>query len=252
MRHGAIGAIAGGVLGAIVGAIGGGLAVLLGLVAGVLVGGLAGVAAAAAGGSLGGPRREITRRGRIDPFTVTDPWRRLTQRALASRDQFAATVKRTTAGPVRDRLADIGREVDGSVDEIWATALAGHELTRAYSQLDVPSTKRQLAALGDSDAERSEAAAATADALRSQLATADRMAATIETTRDRLQLLDARLDEVVARAVELSVGAYQPDAFSQLEVTVGSISDELEALRSALVETQEIERGAGEQRPSTS
>ena len=59
----------------------------------------------------------------------------------------------------------------------------------------------------------------------------------ITDTREGLQLLNARLDESVAHSIELSVGAYRPEAFNEVEGDLGSITDELEALRGALEET---------------
>ncbi len=52
--------------------------------------------------------------------------------------------------------------------------------------------------------------------------------------RDRLRLLDARLDEAVARAVELSLGAGDAAAAGGLQGDVDQLVEEMEALRVAL------------------
>jgi hypothetical protein len=52
--------------------------------------------------------------------------------------------------------------------------------------------------------------------------------------RDRLRLLDARLDEAVARAVELSLGAGDVSAAGGLQGDVDQLVEEMEALRVAL------------------
>jgi hypothetical protein len=60
--------------------------------------------------------------------------------------------------------------------------------------------------------------------------------------RDRLRLLDARLDELVARAVELSVSG-SASAITGLGDDVDSLVTEMEALRQALEEADRAEGG---------
>ena len=219
-----------------------------GAAAGILAGGAAGPVGAVVGGIIGAIVAWSARVGlavpkapkkdRIDPFTIAEPWRRLTQDAMAAKRQFNDAVGRTSPGPIRDRLATIGERIDDSVEEAWAAARAGHELTDAYSRLDVASTQRELEAINaTAAAPRSAATQATVTALEAQLATARRMYQMITDTREGLQLLNARLDESVAHSIELSVGAYRPEAFNEVEGDLGSITDELEALRGALEET---------------
>ena len=73
-------------------------------------------------------------------------------------------------------------------------------------------------------------------ALRAQLASAERMDQTIAETRDSLRLLDARLGEAVARAVELSVEAGDIAELSGLGDDVDNLVGEMEALRQGLEE----------------
>lgn len=231
-------------------ALGGGAAT------GIVAGGFAGPVGAVVGGVLGGIAAWVGRvalaipkepkQARIDPFTIAEPWRRLTQDALGARTQFNDAVRRTKPGPIRDRLAGIGHRIDDTIREVWAAARGGHELAGAYSRLDVASTQRELDALLASTSEPNATARATMSSLEAQMATAHRMYEMITATRDQLQLLNARLDESVARSIELSVGTYKPDAFSEVEGAVGSITDELEAIRSALEDTSAAERpGSG-------
>jgi hypothetical protein len=77
----------------------------------------------------------------------------------------------------------------------------------------------------------------TADALQSQMASTRRIAEVARETRDRLRLLDARLDESVARAVELSLRAGDVAEIGGLDDDVESIVTEMETLRVALEET---------------
>ncbi len=63
------------------------------------------------------------------------------------------------------------------------------------------------------------------------------MTAVVDDARDRLRLLDARLDEAVARAVELSVDSGDPEGVLGLSSDVDSVVTDMEALRQALEET---------------
>lgn len=223
--------------GAAVGVLAGGAGGPLGAVIGGLVGAVAGWATRVGVAIPRSPQRD-----RIDPFTLQEPWRALVRDALAARTQFTDAVRRTPAGPIKERLATIGAEIDDLIDEAWAAARGGHELAAAYSRIDAQGAQRELDRLGTVDDGASPTLRATAAALQAQVATAQRMYGTITATRDRLQLLNARLDEAVARCIELSVGAFRPDAFAEIEGDVLEMTGELEALRSALDETAAAER----------
>jgi len=62
--------------------------------------------------------------------------------------------------------------------------------------------------------------------------------------RHRLQLLDARLDEAVARAVELSLNA-DVGALGGLGSDVDAVVGDMEALRQALEETNRPSTAVG-------
>ena len=183
----------------------------------------------------------IPRRGsgeRIDPFAVNEPWRQFVQHALASRDRFAEAIRTMQPGPLRDHLTEIGGRLDDGVDECWRIARRGQLLARARSQVDDATTQRDLdqlvAEVGGQPAAGSTQAR-TLDALQSQLATARRMDAVLAETRSSLQLLDARRDESVTRAIELSVQS-APEGLSGLGSDVDGIVTEMESLRQALEE----------------
>lgn len=227
--------------GAAVGVVAGGAGGPVGAVVGGIVGAVAGWAARVGAAIPRSPRRD-----RIDPFTLQEPWRALVRDALAARTQFSDAVRRTQAGPIKERLAAIGTEIDDLIDQAWAAARGGHELAAAYSRIDAQGAQRELDRIGATGEQTSPTVKATAAAIRAQLATAHRMYDTITATRNRLELLNARLDEAVARCIELSVGAFRPDAFAEVEGEVVEMTGELEALRSALDETAAAERsGAG-------
>lgn len=186
------------------------------------------------------PRGQRTSSGRIDPFTLDEPWRRLMQDTLAARHRFDDAVRRTAAGPVRDRLNRIVSSLDDNVDDAWRTAQAGQALSEAYERLGVRQVEDELAQYR-AHRPAGETAAATEAAMVAQIDTARRMWDTIASTHDRLRLLAEQLDDAATRAIELSVGVFRPDKFAQLEARLGSITQELTALREGLDATDAAE-----------
>ena len=71
--------------------------------------------------------------------------------------------------------------------------------------------------------------------VESQLATADRLQQLSSNTADRLRLTQAKLDELVARAAEVSIGASSTEDFAD---DVDDLVIELEGLRQAVQELQ--------------
>lgn len=218
-----------------------GAAAALGIIAFGPLGVIAGVLGLAARVGLAIPRG-APRVDRIDPFVLDEPWRRLTQDALAARRQFNEAVGRTAGGPIKDRLTRIGETISAQVDDAWATARAGHELSRAAQRLETRQAVQELDRLRASGSV-SDTARATEVSLVAQIEAAQRMSGTITQTNERLQLLNARLDEAVSRCIELSVGAFRADQFAQVENDLGGITHELDALRQAVDDTQQIEDG---------
>lgn len=225
-----------------------GAGVAAGILVGLPVAGAAalGAAAWAARVAVAVPRNP--RPERIDPFALQDPWRQFVREALQSRNQFARAVRQARGGPLRDRLAEIGERLSTGVEESWRIARAGQALTDARRSIDVAQAGAQLVELHDTR-NRSRQADRTLDetiqALEAQIDTARRMDEVIEQTRARLRLLDARLDEAVTRAIELSARAERVDELGGLGQDVDSLVNELEALRLGLAETDEAGGGQG-------
>lgn len=213
-----------------------------GAAAGVLAGGLLapalGVAAAIAGGvaAYGGwvlARMPGARASDvvIDPRRLRDPWRAHVRDALEAEQRFLAAVDSTDEGPLRDRMANMAERVADAVHESWRIANRGQQLEIALGQL--PSTdqlEHELAAARGRD--RIEAA------VQAQIEAYRRIEATAIDTRDRLRLLDARLDETVARAIEVGLRAGDPVEVGVLDDDVESLVTEMEALRRGLDETR--------------
>ena len=207
-----------------------------------VVAGLPLIAAAGIGAVAWGARVALAiprapKRERIDPFTLGEPWRSFVRAALQAQARFDRTVQTARAGPLRDRLAEIGERVGTGVDECWQVANRAQEIANALQQLDTRQVRAELAALEQESGTADDNRARTAEALRAQIGSAERMATVVEDARDRLRLLDARLDEAVARAVELSVDSNDTEGMLGLSSDVDSVVTDMEALRQALEET---------------
>jgi hypothetical protein len=193
----------------------------------------------------------VPRRERIDPFTVHDPWRRFVQEALQARTRFAAAVERAPAGPLRDRLGEIAARIDTGVDETWLIAKRGQTLVTARRGLDVARIDRQLGQLrGAAPSGGGQRGADGAEdpvlaSLEAQRGAADRLDAVIDRTQRELRVLDARLDEAVARALELTARAGADTAVVGLGSDVDALVTEMEALRLALDETDAAASSGG-------
>lgn len=224
----------------------------VGLVAGVAVGALvvvaglplwAGLAAGVAVWAVNAVRLlpRAPRAARIDPFTVQEPWRRFVQDALQARSRFRAAVDRAPAGPLHDRLREIASRVDDGVDEVWQIAQRGHTMVAARRGIDTAELDRRAATLDSGQGAAGSTGGAddpVAQAIEVQRATASRMDAVIDRTRTELTVLDARLDEAVARTLELTTRASTDNAgLAGLGSDVDSLVTEMEALRLALDET---------------
>jgi len=211
-----------------------------------ILGGLPLVAAAAVGVLAWGVRVAMAvprppREERIDPFTVGEPWRHFVADALQARAKFEQTVGRARPGPLRDRLIALGERLDHGVRECWRIARQGDGLQAALGQLDIEQVRQELAEV-QSELERCPAGERASleraeAAVRSQLASAERIARVSRDAGTRLRVLNAQMDEAVARAVELSVTAADGSDLSPLSADVESLVGELESLRLALEET---------------
>jgi hypothetical protein len=208
----------------------------------VLVGAPIAIAAGAAALAWGGrvlvavPRDAAGQR--IEPSMLSEPWRTYVEEARSAKQRYDRVVADLEPGPMRDRLASVGARLEDGVRESWRISRHGHEITDALSRLDTVSAQTQLAELRASARTQPPTAATqrTIASLEAQIESARRMHAVADDARDRLRLLDARLDELVARAVEVSVGTADS---TMLGNDVDELVVELEALRMAVEETNE-------------
>lgn len=213
-----------------------GVATAVGIVAGAPIAAALGLGAVAWAARVAAaiPRGEKSER--IDPFVLSEPWRGHVQGAQTAKLRFDRTVAATRAGPMRDRLAGLSDRLQQGVVDCWRIASRGDDIDAALAHLDPATAQRELADARQQIATRGSTPAleSTVASLEAQLASAERLRAVSLDARDRLRLLDARLDELVARAAEVSVGAGDTGGLSD---EVDGLVTELEALRLALEET---------------
>ncbi len=173
---------------------------------------------------------------RIDPRQLPSPWREFVVEALAAKGRYQQALATVAPGPLRDTLTSIGDRLDAGVQESWAIARRGAALDGAVAALDPAASARDRAEI---DAAAWTDPAARERALASVVAreeSAQRLSTVAADARDRLRVLDAKLDEAVARAIELSLRA-DDRALSGLGGDVESLVSEMESLRQALDET---------------
>ncbi len=181
------------------------------------------------------PRRK--RPDGIDPMRISDPWRGFVREALDAQQRYRRAVGSTNAGPLRDKLVEIGERIDAGVQECWRVARRGDSLVDAIGNLDPAAAQRELAAAKQAaKLNPGPDQTATVEALQSQADSAQRLVKVASGAQDKLRLLDARLDEAVARAVELSIRAEDVGELGGLGGDVEDLVSDLETLRVSLDE----------------
>ncbi len=209
----------------------------------ILLGAAVPVAGAAAVAMWGGNVIASVPRGkprqRVDPFQLADPWRRYVVDAQVAKKRFDKVVRDMPGGPLRDRLDDVGDRLEDGIQESWRIAKRGNDLAAAVDRLDLDRAGRELAEL-DAAGTGDEVDTSVRSALEAQLAAGERLTTTATDAQNRLRVLDARFGELVARAVEVSVGSADSDLLGE---DVDDLVVELEALRVALEETTDAEAG---------
>lgn len=219
--------------------------------------GAAGWASGIAVSSLAG-RRALPTPERIDPFRIGDPWRRFVMDAQQAQRRFDETVRRARSGPVKERLGGIGEKVHEAVSECWHVALQGDQLDSALRTLDVRRIQLELEDIYEErrrqahDERADEALYRAQLAIEAQLESADRLRTVAIDAQNRLRVLNAQLDEAVARTIEVSLTAADVSQLGGLTADVDHVVDELEALRQGLEEASGVAGGTrGPTQPGT-
>ncbi len=219
------------------------------------------VVAAVVGGALGYGGRialALPRTGgtstRIDPSSVKEPWRRAVQEAQRAQSRFRDAVKSFQPGPLRDSLTAVSGQIDDAIAECWRVAKQGQIVADARTRINDREARwelQQIQQAANPGTAPNETQARTIAALQAQMATADRMDALVSRARDQLGLLNARLDESVTRAIELSVSNRLSDA-NTLGDDVGDIVTDLESLRMAIEDVDHADDAGGHSQTSPS
>ncbi len=184
-------------------------------------------------------RRPHERPLRIDPFVLSEPWRRYVSAAQASQRRYAEIVSATRSGPLRTNMESITRQVQRGVEECWLIACRGDSLDDALNRLDGTSLAARLEVATDD---------ATRTSLKAQLDSAQRIRATRDDTDQRLRLLNTRLGELLAQAAEVSVGS---DSTDDLGSAVDDVVTQLQSLRLAVEDINNTRPGStGQASPS--
>lgn len=214
----------------------------IGIVATIGTGGIAPVVAGIVGGALGYGGRvalALPKKGsgeRVDPFAVDEPWRHAVRDALQARNRFQEAMHTFRAGPLRDSLTTIAARLDDAVEECWQVAKQGHTVAAARRRIDDREIQWELQRTASAIPPGTEATpvqARTVASLQAQLASGARMDELLRSTFDELALLNARLDETVTQAIELSV-TNRSGAMAPVGASVDEIVDNLTALREAM------------------
>jgi hypothetical protein len=180
---------------------------------------------------------------RIDPMSISDPWRGFVRDALDAQRRYRKAVSAASPGPLRDKLVDIGERIDAGVGECWRIARRADALVDAIGNLDVAGARKDLEA-AKQDA-RSQTQQGTVESLQAQVDTANRLIDVAQGAEDKIKLLNARLDEAVARAVELSIKAEDVGELGGLGGQVDDLVSEMESLRVSLDEAGGTVQAAG-------
>ncbi|MDG2029226.1 MAG: hypothetical protein P8J50_19190 [Acidimicrobiales bacterium] len=165
---------------------------------------------------------------RIDPFALREPWRFFVRDALSARQRFADALHDAEDGPLRTRLVEIEAQLTHAVEVTWDVALRGQQLTDARRRIDLVALERTLGSSPEGDP-RHTAAQAQKDSHA-------RLAQREDDTRERLEILDARMGETITRAGELATRTGGAIAIEELAGQVDGMVSELDSLRIALDE----------------
>ncbi len=193
-------------------------------------------------------RREAEHKAQIDPWGYPEPWRGFLTRLIDAGERFDSALGSWPDGPTRDRLSEISprlhAQMDGIVPAIERAATltsrspglpAAPGPTAAQLSASIRRLQADRARLAPNDAaalaalDRAEAsAAASLRAAREAEAVSQRL---VDAVRSAVELVEQAAGEVVALAVESSLGE---TLSSQLAGNLDEVCDEIASLSTAL------------------
>lgn len=173
----------------------------------------------------------------VDLTALEPPWRAAVEELVASRTRLQEVAAQLPAGPTRDRVAGIAERVEASVRTAWDIAARAQAASRTVATLDVDavqeqlkSARRRLATVQGADA---DAVQHEVELLAEQHAALHQLANAVDDARERLRLLDLRVDAAVARAAQLALLPDATGVLSSVDQELQLVVDELGALRDA-------------------
>lgn len=173
------------------------------------------------------------RQPKQDPLAAVDPARAPRRFAaavadsLAARQRYRELVDGLRPGPVRDRLAGLGEQLDAGVLAVWDTVQRADEVERILATLDPERVTDEY-----KQAKRSGTDPELVAAREARFGSVQRLLNALDDTDEKLRLLDARLGGVVARAAEVALSA--GDGADQLDAELSAVVSDLGALRAGL------------------
>lgn len=182
-------------------------------------------------------RKPAGERPSIDPFAVGEPWRQYVQRAQRSERNLATIVDGLDAGPLRTQLLTIANRLDTGVEETWRIARRGDDIDAMVRQLDPTMLRARLDVARGGPGGDGTPDQQAIDAVQRQLDTVGRLEAKSAETARRLQMTQLRVEELVSRAAEVSVGTADTDRYAS---DVENLVVELETIRQAIDETDRL------------
>ena len=166
---------------------------------------------------------------RIDPFALKEPWRFYVREAIQTRNRLDETMQSVPDGPLRAQMLNIVNRVGVGVEECWRISQRGQALSDARRGINLSGIEADLAkAAANPDLGERR------DALQAQLDSALRLDERVKDTTNRVETLEARMEESAVRCAELASTLGSPESLGVLAQDVSHVVDELEALRQAL------------------
>jgi hypothetical protein len=181
-------------------------------------------------------QRAERRLARIDPWSVPEPWRGYTARALDAGKRYHQLARDCPPGTVADYLTGAAAKVDSAVEEEWALARSGAAITGPTGRAEQLAQELDQVHVALSRAGRSDRAPLESReaALASELRSLRQTEAVSAQLSARLSELSTQLEGVVASSGQLVAGAGAAGG------DLSSLSSELASLSKALDEARGI------------
>jgi hypothetical protein len=166
---------------------------------------------------------------RVDPAAASPRFGPAVVEALDARRRYRELLEGLRPGPIRDRLISTGEGFDAGVLAIWETASRATDIERTLATLDQDRVTAEY-----KRAKRAGDAPDVEAALGQRFVSVQRLLNTLDDTDERLDVLEARLGGIVARAAEVALAAGA--GADALDAELSGVVGELDALRRALDE----------------